>query len=122
MAVMDAESVRAVWINRHDNGWQTYAIKNADGTYSAWAAPEGQTPGVDYIEMDPETAMTAAMFALKQKSGHDTCSTACSGWELHTEHDYERARGAPALTERSTELSVRLAAGGQYSYGGERRR
>jgi hypothetical protein len=82
--MMNAESVRAVWMARHDNGWQTYAIENADGTFSAWAAPEGQTPSVDYLEMDPDTAKAAAMFALSKKSGDHVCSADCSGWELHT--------------------------------------
>jgi hypothetical protein len=50
---------------------------------------EGQTPSVEYVEMNPETARAAAMFALKQKSGHDTCSAACSGWELHTHLEHE---------------------------------
>ena len=86
---MSAESVRAVWMARHDNGWQTYAIQNSDGTFSAWAASEGQTPSVDYIEMDPETAKTAAMFALTKKSGQHRCSAACSGWELHTHIEHE---------------------------------
>jgi hypothetical protein len=86
---VNTESIRAVWMARHDNGWQTCAIENADGTFSAWAAPKGQTPTVDYIEMDAETAMTAAMFALTKKSGHNVCSAACSGWELHTHITHE---------------------------------
>jgi hypothetical protein len=52
-------------------------------------APKGQTPTVDYIEMDAETAMTAAMFVLTKKSGHNVCSAACSGWELHTHITHE---------------------------------
>lgn len=81
---MTADSIRAVWLARHENGWDTYAIQNVDGTFSAWAVPQGQTPYVDYVEMDAETAKVAAMFALRRKSGHDVCSAACSGWELHT--------------------------------------
>ena len=43
-----------------------------------------EAPSVDYIEMDPETATAAAIFALSKKSRHHTCSEACSGGELHT--------------------------------------
>lgn len=81
--------IRSVWMARHDNDWKTYAIPQVDGTFVAVAVPpEGKpTNPFDYIEMDLETAMTAAMFALKKKSGHDTCSAACSGWELHTHNE-----------------------------------
>ena len=86
---MTADSVRAVWMARHDNGWQTYVIQNADGTFSAWTAPEGQTPNVDYIEMDPETVKATAMFALSKKGGQHACSAACSGGERHTHIEHE---------------------------------
>jgi hypothetical protein len=82
--MIDEERPRALWMARHDNGWQRYAVEQPDGSYAAWAAREGETPRVDYIEIDAETAKTAALFALAKKSGHHTCSRACSGWELHT--------------------------------------
>jgi hypothetical protein len=84
------ERERAVWMARHENGWLTYVVESPDGTYAAWAAPEGATPTVDYVEMDPETAKTAALFALASKSGHTQCSAVCSGWELHTHTTHER--------------------------------
>jgi hypothetical protein len=74
----------AVWSARHDNGWETYALENHDGTYAAWAAPVAVAASVDYIEMDAENAKRAALFALRTKSGHDACSERCSGWELHS--------------------------------------
>lgn len=77
-----------VWTARHDNGWLAQAIENPDGTYAAWALPEGTTvSGPDYLEMDAETAKQAADFALSRKSGHRTCSAACSRWIRQTQVD-----------------------------------
>jgi hypothetical protein len=78
-----SERGRAVWMARHDNGWKTYVLETSEGTYAAWAAPEGATHIVDYIEMDPDVAKAAAMFALAKKGDHARCSESCSAWELH---------------------------------------
>jgi hypothetical protein len=40
--------------------------------------------GVDYIEDSPEFARAAALFALKRKNGHATCSDRCTGFEMRT--------------------------------------
>ena len=78
-----------LWTNIHDNGWITTAAEGPDGTFLAWATPEDETSSVtlDYIEDGPENAMRAAEFALRRKSGHATCSTRCTGWVLHAEHE-----------------------------------
>lgn len=74
----------ALWSATHDNGWETTAAENVDGTFSAWAAPIDQTVPVDYVEDGPENAKRAADFVLRRKTGHDHCSDKCSGWTLHT--------------------------------------
>jgi hypothetical protein len=72
------------WIARHDNGWITLVEDRGDGTWAAWALPEGApTASPDYIEMDDVTAKAAAEFALRQRSAHKACSDNCSGWEPH---------------------------------------
>jgi hypothetical protein len=72
-----------IWEARHDNGWTTLVMEQSDGTFVAWAGPDGSV-GVDYVEDTPEHARAAAMFALKGKSGHDQCSIRCSGFEMRT--------------------------------------
>ena len=72
----------AVWIATHHNGWITTAAENADGTYSAWAAPIDSTPTVDYLEDGAAHARIAAEYALTRKTGHQ-CSEQCSGWTVH---------------------------------------
>jgi hypothetical protein len=75
----------AYWSAHHDNGWVTNVLENPDGTYCAWAAPDSALASVDYIEVDARTAMHAAEYALRTKSGHQTCSSACSEWEMHAQ-------------------------------------
>jgi hypothetical protein len=100
--MINPESIRGTWMARHDNDWQTLVIETSDGTFLASAGPRGQQlPKIDYVEIDAETANTAAMFALRQKSGHDTCSPACSDWEFHTHmaHEERFHTRRPASTE-----------------------
>ena len=86
------ERVLAIWTATHDNGWTTTAAENADGTYSAWAAPADWSVVLrDYLEDSPEHARIAAEYALKQKTGHE-CSEQCSGWTYH-EHAIESDEG-----------------------------
>jgi hypothetical protein len=74
----------AVWTATHDNGWTTGVTENPDGTFAAWLTRETTGPVIpEYIEDSPENAMRAAEYALHQKTGHDRCSPACSGWQLH---------------------------------------
>jgi hypothetical protein len=74
----------AYWAAHHDNGWVTNVLENPDGTYSAWASLESTLASVDYIEIDVESAMRAAEFALRRKSGHVLCSEACTAWTVHS--------------------------------------
>jgi uncharacterized ferredoxin-like protein len=83
-----SENVRRleVWTATHDTGWVTQAVENPDGTYAAWALPTAAVVSdPDYVERDAENARRAAEFALARKTGHRTCSAACSGWALHTD-------------------------------------
>jgi hypothetical protein len=80
----DAEPRRlVVWEARHHNGWTTIVSEQPDGTFVAWAGL-GDAIGVDYVEDSPEFARAAALFALKRKSGHAACSSACSDFEMRT--------------------------------------
>ena len=72
-----------VWKARHDNGWNTVVAEQPDGTFVAWAGP-GDAIGVDYVEDTPEHAQAGALFALNRKTGHASCSTRCTDWEVHT--------------------------------------
>jgi hypothetical protein len=74
----------AYWAAHHDNGWVTNVLANPDGTYSAWASLESTLASVDYIEIDVESAMRAAEFALRRKSGHVQCSPRCTRWTVHS--------------------------------------
>ena len=42
----------AVWTAAHDNGWVTSVVENPDGTFAAWAAPDGESAGVYTIQPD----------------------------------------------------------------------
>lgn len=79
-----------VWTATHENGWTALVTEHPDGTFAAVAVPDADrvTASADYIEDSPETAMTAALYALKSKTGHDVCSARCGGWESYT-HLYE---------------------------------
>ena len=74
----------ALWEARHDNGWITVVMEQPDGTFLAWAG-QGGAVGVDYVEDSPDFARAAALFALKRKTGHATCSPACSDFEMRTQ-------------------------------------
>ena len=84
-----------IWQAHHDNGWISVVAEQPDGTFVAWAGP-GEAVGVDYIEDTPEHAQAGALFALKRKSGHATCSARCSDWEMHTHELLVTAPDKPA--------------------------
>jgi hypothetical protein len=88
-----------IWQARHDNGWTTVVAEQPDGTFVAWAGPDDAV-GVDYVEDTPEHAQAAAMFALRRKVGHGSCSRRCSDWEIHTHEMLVAAPDAPRNVSR----------------------
>ena len=79
------QRVMCLWTAVHDNGWVTKAVENPDGSYSAWATTDPDALGpVDFVEDGPENGKRAAEYALRQRTGHEHCSDACSGWTVHT--------------------------------------
>jgi hypothetical protein len=69
------------WIAHHDNGWVTQAVQKPDRTFSAWTAREGETVAPQFVGMDEGTAKNAADLALRNETGHTSCSASCSGWK-----------------------------------------
>jgi hypothetical protein len=87
VAPMSADALTS-WFARHSNGWVTFAELRPDGTWAAWAVPDGDAPtSPDYIEMDDVSAKAAADYALREKSGHVRCDSECAPWELHTHRE-----------------------------------
>jgi hypothetical protein len=72
-----------LWSVAHDNGWETWIADGADGTFAAWAcqANEDATRVYVYVEDSYDHAAAAALFALAQRSGHQSCTSKCSAWE-----------------------------------------
>ena len=83
----------AVWTARHDNGWQTSVVENPNGSFAAWAAPEGESGGVYTIVEEAEAGKAAALDSLRRDAGHSRCSNACSGWALRTFAVFDRRPG-----------------------------
>ena len=68
------------WRREHDNRWIEYVVEQPDGTFGAWAALDGATAKVDYVEDCLENAQRAAEFALRRDTTHQACSPSCGGW------------------------------------------
>jgi hypothetical protein len=64
----------AIWTSAHDNGWIAVAAENPDGTWSAWAAPKGETVPVEYIEDDAALAVLSALASTSPRG--DECKYA----------------------------------------------
>ena len=82
----------AVWTAAHDNGWVTSVVENPDGSFAAWAAPDGESAGVYTIQPDVDSGQAAAEAALQRHTGHDGCSDGCSLWEVRTYAVFDRRR------------------------------
>jgi hypothetical protein len=82
----------AVWTAAHDNGWVTSVVENPDGSFAAWAAPDGEGAGVYTIQPDVDSGKTAAEAALQRHTAHDGCSEHCSLWEVRTYAVFDRRR------------------------------
>ena len=79
-----------LWTALHDNRWTTTVVENPDGTFSAWAAPDGETRRVDAVEHGAETAKRAADLALARETGHTECSPDCRSWSRRTYTVFDR--------------------------------
>jgi hypothetical protein len=106
----------AVWTAHHDNGWSTSVVENPNGSFAAWAAPEGQGGGVYAIQEEAEGGKAAAIASLRRATGHSTCSAGCSAWSLQTYAVFDRrqdvGRTAPASvrsTRRKQPAARRIA-------------
>ena len=80
----------AVWTARHDNGWVTSVVENPNGSFAAWAAPDGQGGGVYSIVEEVEDGKKAAATSLVRETGHTSCSRRCAGWSLRTYPVFDR--------------------------------
>ena len=80
----------AVWTARHDNGWVTSVVENPNGSFAAWAAPDGEGGGVYSIVDEAEDGKTAAAASLARETGHNGCSLRCTGWAFRTYAVFDR--------------------------------
>jgi hypothetical protein len=90
----------AVWTARHDNGWVTSVVENPNGSFAAWAAPDGEGGGVYSIVDAADDGKKAATASLRRDAGHTDCSGNCTGWSLRTYAVFDRRPGVgrPAKT------------------------
>jgi hypothetical protein len=83
-----------VWTARHDNGWVTSVVENPNGSFAAWAAPDGEGGRVYSIVEEAEDGKTAAAASLVRETGHTSCSRRCAGWSLRTYAVFDRRPSA----------------------------
>ena len=69
------------WRAEHDNGWATVITERPDHLFAAWAMTDRDCSTV-YLDADIHHACAAAMSSLYWKTGHRTCTAACSEWRL----------------------------------------
>ena len=79
----------AVWTARHDNGWVTSVVENPNGSFAAWAAPDGAGGGVYSIVEEAEDGKKTAAASLVRETGH-SCSHRCAEWSLRTYAVFDR--------------------------------
>lgn len=99
----------AVWTATHDNGWVTSVVENPDGTFAAWAAPDGEGAGVYTIQPDVASGKTAAENALHRHTGHDGCSGDCSLWEVRNYAVFDRRRRTESRATVRAAVAARRA-------------
>lgn len=87
----------AVWTARHDNGWVTSVVENPNGSFAAWAAPDGAGGGVYSIVEEAEDGKKAAAASLVRETGHTSCSRRCAGWSLRTYAVFDRRSAKSAV-------------------------
>jgi hypothetical protein len=104
----------AVWTARHDNGWVTSVVENPNGSFAAWAAPDGEGGGVYSIVDEAEDGKKAAAASLVRATGHRACSRRCTGWSLRTYAVFDRRPGVgrprtAAVNDRRKQATPRIA-------------
>ena len=99
----------AVWTATHDNGWLTSVVENPDGTFAAWAAPDGECAGVYIVTPDVAAGKMSAEGALRRHTGHDGCSDACSTWQLRSYAVFDRRRNESRASVRAAVAARRAS-------------
>ena len=99
----------AVWTATHDNGWLTSVVENPDGTFAAWAAPDGDAAGVYTVQPDVEGGKMSAEGALRRHTGHDGCSEACTTWQLRSYAVFDRRKNESRASVRAAVAARRAA-------------
>jgi hypothetical protein len=100
----------AVWTATHDNGWLTSVVENPDGTFAAWAAPDGESAGLYTIKTDVDGGKASAEGALRRLTGHEGCSGSCSAWQLRTYAVFDRRKAESRASVRAAVAARRSAA------------
>jgi hypothetical protein len=112
----------AVWTARHDNGWVTSVVENPNGSFAAWAAPDGEGGGVYSIVEEAEDGKKAAVASLRRETGHTGCSRRCTGWSLKTYAVFDRVRVHGARPSVSSRRHSRITAASAGNDGTTQRR
>lgn len=102
----------AVWTAHHDNGWVTSVVENPNGSFAAWAAPDGEGGGVYSIVDEAEDGKKTAAASLVRETGHTGCSRRCTRWSLRTYAVFDR-RGPqrrPSSKDRRKQAPLRRIA------------
>jgi hypothetical protein len=98
----------SVWTAAHDNGWTASVVENPDGSFAAWAAPEGGSAGVYTIRQDVAEAKAAAEAALRRLAGHTSCA-ACGDWQQRTYAVFDRRTRAGSRAAVRAAVDARRA-------------
>jgi hypothetical protein len=83
-----------LWEARHDNGWSTVIAKHTDGSFVASTVHAGEHC-VHYVGQNVAHAHAAVLAAMRWKTGHRVCSSACTDWEI-------REHGVLSLDSKAT--------------------
>ena len=70
-----------LWEARHDNDWSTVIAKQTDGSFVAATVHAGERC-VHYVGQNVEHAHAAVLAAMRWRTGHRVCSSACTDWEI----------------------------------------
>lgn len=87
-----------LWEARHDNGWTTVIAKHTDGSFVASTVRADEEECVHYVGQNVAHAHAAVVAAMRWKTGHRVCSSACTDWEIR-EHGVLTPDSAAAGSE-----------------------